>query len=55
MVSCLVPSALVTSPISEGSTPGAASAPSAATIGQAVAQAPSQFDLGGLAVSLSNR
>ena len=55
MVSCLVPSARVTSPSSAVSMPAAAVAPPAGTGGQAFAQSPSQFDFGGSAVSLSKR
>src|SRR5690348_12846306 len=55
IVSCLVPSERVTSPSSALSTPVAATAPSAGTGGQAVAQSPSQFDFGGSAVSFSKR
>src|SRR5262245_25739955 len=44
-VSCFVPSAAVTEPSSEESTPAAASAPLAGTAGQVFRQASSQFDL----------
>lgn len=55
MVSCLLPSARVTSPSSALSMPAPAEASSAGTGGQAVAQSPLQFDFGGSAVSSSKR
>src|SRR3954449_743676 len=55
MVSCLLPSVRVTSPSRALSMPAPAVASSAGTGGQVEAQSPSQFDLGGSAVSASKR
>src|SRR3954447_6123173 len=54
-VTCLLPSARVTSPIMALSTPDASTAPVLITGGQVFAQSPSQVDFGGFAVSLSKR